>query len=414
MNTNELFAQALPLVSPWTITESRFEGDPKELHLTVAMEEGTRRLPCPKCDCQDCSIHDRRERSWRHLNFWQYKTTLTAQVPRVRCDACGVHQIEVPWAREGSGFTLLFEAMALRLVTDMPLCNAAEIMGEHDTRIWRIVHHYVGKAHAESDWSELKRIAVDETSKKKGHNYVTNFIDLETGALLFMTPGKDSATIGKFVEQLVDYNGSAKSITEIAMDMSPAFRKGATEHLPQAEKVFDRFHVMMLAGEAFDKVRKEVSREAGGLGRGGMWALRGNAERLSEEMRAIRERLVKEHSKLGRAMNLREFLRDLWNYADRELAESHFEHWYSWARRCRLEPFKKLAKTLKKHWDGILAYYENWTTSAAIEAINGKLQLARKRARGYRNFDNFRAISYWIAGDIQVATNLPKPLPQPF
>jgi transposase len=378
------------------------------------MEEGTRRLPCPKCDCQDCSIHDRRERSWRHLNFWQYKTTLTAQVPRVRCDACGVHQVEVPWAREGSGFTLLFEAMALRLVTDMPLCNAAEIMGEHDTRIWRIVHHYVGKAHAESDWRELKRIAVDETSKKKAHNYVTNFIDLETGALLFMTPGKDSATIGKFVEQLVDYNGAAKSITEIAMDMSPAFRKGATEHLPQAEKVFDRFHVMMLTGEAFDKVRKEVSREAGGLGRGGMWALRGNAERLSEEMRAIRERLVKEHSKLGRAMNLREFLRDLWNYADRELAESHFEHWYSWARRCRLEPFKKLAKTLKKHWDGILAYYENWTTSAAIEAINGKLQLARKRARGYRNFDNFRAISYWIAGDIQVATNLPKPLPQPF
>lgn len=124
-------------------------------------------------------------------------------------------------------------------------------------------------------------------------------------------------------------------------------------------------------------------------------------------MRAIRERLVKEHSKLGRAMNLREFLRDLWNYADRDLAESHFEHWYSWARRCRLEPFIKLAKTLKKHWDRILVYYENWTTSAAIEAINGNLQLARKRARRYRNFENFRAISYWIAGDIQIATTAP-------
>lgn len=76
------------------------------------------------------------------------------------------------------------------------------------------------------------------------------------------TPGKDSATIGKFVEQIVDYNGSAKSITEMVMDMSPAFRKGATEHLTQAEKVFDRFHVMMLAGEEFDKGRKEVSRES--------------------------------------------------------------------------------------------------------------------------------------------------------
>jgi len=181
------------------------------------------------------------------------------------------------------------------------------------------------------------------------------------------------------------------------------------ERIPQAEKVFDRFHVMMLAGGAFEVVRKEVASEAGGLGRGGMWALRGNAERLSEAMSEIRNRLVKE-----RAKNLREFLRDLWNYASRDLAELHFESWYSWARRSRLTSFKKLAITLKEHWDGILAYYENWTTSAAIEAINGKLQLARKRARGYRNFENFRAIAYWFAGDLRVATNLPKPLPDLF
>jgi transposase len=171
---------------------------------------------------------------------------------------------------------------------------------------------------------------------------------------------------------------------------------------------------MMLAGEAFEVVRKEVASEAGGLGKGGMWALRGNAERLSEAISEIRNRPVKDHRKLGRAMNLREFLRELWNYASRELAEAHFESWYSWARRCRLGSFKKLSITLKEHWDGILDYYENWTTIAAIEAIKGKLQLARKRARGYCNFENFRAIAYWIAGEIQVATNLPKPLPDKF
>jgi transposase len=179
-------------------------------------------------------------------------------------------------------------------------------------------------------------------------------------------------------------------------------------------KVFDRFHVMMLVGEAFDKVRKELSAEVGGLGRGAMWALRGNEGRLSDAMKELRNNLIKEHGKLGRAMNLREFLRDLWGYATIDLAEAHFKSWYSWARRSRLEPFKKVAKTLKDHWDGILAYYDNWTTSAAIEAINGKLQLARKRARGYRNFESFQAIAYWIAGEIKVATDLPNRLPETF
>jgi transposase len=414
MTTNELFAQALPLVSPWMVAESRFEGKPKKLLLTVELEKGTTRMDCPCCGKQGCLIHDRRQRSWRHLNFWQYETELTARVPRVRCEKCGVHQVKVPWAREGSGFTLLFEAMALKLIGSMSVLEAARIMGEEDTRIWRIVHHYVDTAYEQSDWSEVERIAVDETSRKKGHQYVTNVIDLESGSLLFMTPGKDAETIGKFVSQLVGFHGKAENIKEVAMDMSEAFKSGVSQYLKDAEKVFDRFHVMKLTGEAFDEVRKEVSRENGGFGRDGMWALRGDRERLSESMQELRDDLIKRHRKLARAMDLRELLRDLWNYGDKSMAEEHFDYWYSWARRCRLEPFKKLAKTLKEHWDGILAYYDNWTTSAAIEALNRALQLARKRAFGYRSFKNFRAIAYWIAGDLQPAAQLPEPLPQQF
>jgi len=414
MNTNELFAQALPLISPWIVAESHFEGKPKKLQLTVKLAEGTTRMDCPECGAEGCSIHDRRERTWRHLNFWQYETQLKARVPRVRCNQCGIHQVKVPWAREGSSFTLLFEAMTMELIRVMPVKQAAEIMGEHDTRIWNIVNHYVDEAYGHSDWNEVERIAIDETSRKKGHVYVTNFIDLETGKLLFITPGKDSYTVEHFVAQLTEFQGKAKAITEVALDMSPAFKKGVTDHLPEAQMVLDRFHVMMLAGEAFDKVRKEVARENGGLGRGGMWALRGNEERLSESMVEIRRRLLKEHSKLNRAMNLRECLRDLWIYADRDQAEEHFQWWYQWARRCRLEPFKKLAKTLKDHWEGIVAYFDNYTTSAMIEAINGRLQLARKRAYGYRSFRNFRAIALWIAGDLSPASNLPNPLPEHF
>jgi len=398
---------------PWKVTESRFEGDPKRLSIAVDLEEGTGRLPCPECGSQ-CPIHDRLERRWKHLNFWQYETELSARVPRVKCDKCGVHQVEIPWARSGSGFTLLFEAMTLLLAGQMPVSEAAKMVCEHDTRLWRIIRHYVDKAHGQSDWSKVKRVAVDETSRRKGHRYVTNFVDLDTGRLLFMTEGKDAATVKAFASQLPEHQSKASNIKEVAMDMSKAFQSGVETHLPEALKVFDRYHVMVLAGEAVDAVRKEVAHETGGLERGALWVLRGNAGRLSEEKIAQRKRLCREHGKLGRAVALREFLADTWKYSDRDLGEAHLEAVVSWAARCRMEPFKKLARTLRKHWEGILNYYHHWTTSAVIEAINGKLQLARRCARGYRNLENFKAIAYWIAGDLRPASGLPNPVPQTF
>jgi transposase len=414
MTTEQLFTQALLLDSPWRVEKNSFEGEPKRLVLHLELAPGTRALACPECGAGGCAIHDRRERTWRHLNFWQYQTVIHAKVPRVRCAKCGVHQVEVPWARPGSGFTLLFEAFALELIRHMPVSNAADFVGENDKRIWTIIEHYVEKAYQQSDWKEVERVAIDETSRRKGHTYVTNFVDLDTGRLLFMAEGSDSETVGQFAEQLFEFSGDPAKISEAAIDMSAAYKKGVAEHLPEAKVAFDRFHVAQLAGEAFEKVRKEVSAEAGGLGRGGMWALRGNASRLNEEMGRLREELLRTYDKLKRAMGLREMLANFYRYATVELAEEHFDAWYSWARRCRMESFKKLAKTLREHFDGIKAYYNNFTTSAIIENLNGRLQRARQRAYGYRNFRSFQLISYWIAGGISPATGLSNPLPRPF
>jgi transposase len=325
-----------------------------------------------------------------------------------------VHQVEVSWARPGSGFTLLFEAWALLLVREMAVSEAAETLGIQDTRLWRLLDHYVEKAHASMDWSRLKRVGLDETSRRKGHRYVTCFVDLDSGNLLYLTEGQDAATVAAFTEELVAHQSTPEAITEVAMDMSPAFQSGVEQHLPKARKVFDRYHVMALAGKAVDEVRKEVAREEGGLEKGAMWSLRGNKERLKAEQLEQRERLCQQYSKLGRALSWREFLADAWRYATREAAEEHLESVYSWGRRCRLEPIKKLCATLKRHWEGILDYYRNGTTSAVMEGLNSRLQLARKRARGYRNWKNFRTIAYWIAGGLNPATGLPSPLPQRF
>lgn len=413
MDPNQLFAQALPLPHPWTVTSSALEGKPKKLTLTVDLVEGTKQLPCSCCGGLS-RIHDRRERRWRHLNFWQYETELIAPVPRTDCSECGVHQVEVPWARPGSGFTLLFEAWALLLAREMAVSEAAETLGIQDTRLWRVLTHYVDKAHAIADWSKLVRVGMDETSRRKGHRYVTCFADLDNGNLLYMTEGRDAATVESFAAELIEHQSSPKAIEEVAMDMSPAFQSGVAEHLPGAVKVFDRYHVMALAGKATDDVRREVAREEGGLEKGAMWALRGNKERLKAEQLEQRERLCRDYAKLGRALSWRECLADTWKYTAREEAEAHLDMVYSWGRRCRLEPIKKLCATLKRHWDGILDYYRNSTTSAAMEGLNSRLQLARKRARGYRNWKNFRTIAYWIAGGLNPATGLPNPLPQRF
>lgn len=393
------------------VISSALEGNPKKLTLVVGVNEDSKRLPCPCCG-EESRIHDRRERRWRHLNFWQYETELIAPVPRTNCAKCGVHQVEVPWARPGSGFTLLFEAWALLLVREMPVSEAARTLGIQDTRLWRLLTHYVDKAYAEADWSELERVGVDETSLRKRHCYVTCFADLDNGNLLYMDEGRDAETVASFASELTEHQSTPEAIEEVAMDMSQAFQSGVEQHLPEAKKVFDRYHVMALAGKAFDEVRTEVTREEGGLEKGALWSLRGNKERLKPEQSEQRERLCRQYSKIGRALGWREFLADTWRYATREDAEEHLEAVYSWGRRCRLEPIKKLCATLRRHWDGILDYYGNWTTSAVMEGLNSRLQLARKRARGYRNWRNFRTISYWIAGGLNPGTGLPNPLPQ--
>src|ERR1700747_3470417 len=140
---------------------------------------------CALCG-QKCGIHDTIERRWRHLNFFQYRCELVAKVPRTWCRKDGVHQVQVPWAREGSGFTLMMEALMMLLSAEMPVDAMADLLDEHDTRLWRVLMHYVEQAHAKSDWSTVRRIAVDETSARRGHRYVTNVLDAENSSLLLM------------------------------------------------------------------------------------------------------------------------------------------------------------------------------------------------------------------------------------
>jgi transposase len=189
-------------------------------------------------------VHDTDDKTWRHLDFFQHAAFLHARVPRVKCPTHGVRQIAVAWARPDSGFTLLFEALTMALVAEMPVKAVERIVGEHDTKLWRVLKHYVGLARARRDDSAVSKVGIDETSSRRGHNYISNFVDLEIPRVLYATEGRDSSTVSAFAADPVAHGDDASNITDVCMDMSPAYYVGVVEHLPAAQITYDRYHLV--------------------------------------------------------------------------------------------------------------------------------------------------------------------------
>ena len=176
-----LFSAALGLEEPWEVVDVRFDAERRRLDLRIDFRKGAR-FPCPECGAAGCKVHDAELHTWRHLNFFEHEAYLSTRVPRVDCPEHGVKQVQVPWARGRSDFTLLFEALVMALAKKMPVKAIAGLIGEHDTKIWRIVHHYVDLAVDVQDLSGTERLGIDDTSFRRGQDYVSVFCDLDPGS----------------------------------------------------------------------------------------------------------------------------------------------------------------------------------------------------------------------------------------
>jgi len=201
MYNRQLFTAALGLQSPWEVVRIEFDPQGRRLDLHLDFARGSR-FPCPEGDEARCPVHDTEQKTWRHLDFFQHQAYLHARVPRITCPAHGVHQVKVPWARPESGFTLLFEALLMALVCQMPVRAAAGIVGEHDTRLWRVLHHYVEKARERSSHAGVSQVGIDDTSSRRGQDYVSLFVDIPRPRVLYATPGRDASTVGRFAADL--------------------------------------------------------------------------------------------------------------------------------------------------------------------------------------------------------------------
>ena len=326
---------------------------------------------------------------------------MTARVPRIRCPECGIIKLQsFPWARRESGFTLLFKAMIMAMARSMPVNAIAVIVGEHDTRLWRIIHYYVDRARQQEDYSTVTSVGVDETSCKHGHNYVTLFADLTTSKVLFVTEGKDASTVQRFRDDLVAHRGKPASITDFCSDMSPAFIKGVNENFVNAQLTFDKFHVMQIINTAVDDVRRQEQKERPELRKSRyIWLI--NQQNLTVKQRKRFEELslAKLNLKTAQAYRMRLAFQELFSQPP-ALAESFLNKWYFWATHSRLQPMKEAAYTIKNHWLGILRWFTSRISNGKLEGLNSLVQAAKARARGYRTHRNLITMIYLISGKL--------------
>ncbi len=400
MRDTSLLQLALGIVPAWSVTRSDFDAAARRLDIQIDFAAGSR-FARPSCGAPDCPAHDTDQMSWRHLNFFEHRAYLRARVPRVRCTRCGVKKLSVPWARPDSGFTLLFEALLISLVSAMPVNTVARLVGEHDTRLWRVIHHYVEHARAHVDLSSVRRVAIDETAARRGHNDITLFMDIDQPRELFATDGKDAGTIAGFADDLTAHGGEPDAIPKVCIDMSPGFIKGVADSLPKAAVTFDKFHAVKIVNEAVDQVRR-AERKVHKLLAGTRYIWLRNPANLSERQRATLESLPLRHLKTARAHHIRLAFQELYEQPTTRDGAAYLKRWYFWATHSRLPPIIEAARTVKRHWEGILRWFDSRIANGLIEGINSLVQAAKAKARGYRSIRNLTAIVYLLTGKLDL------------
>jgi transposase len=403
-----LFERSMGLDDAWEVTGTWFEeveGGSDELHVRVARRRG-RAVPCPECG-RRCGVHDTRERTWRHLDIWQFRTYVHCAVPRTDCPEHGVRTVLMPWeVRPNSHFTALFEAQVLAACMRGSTVKAvAESLGEDDRRLWDMLRRAVGQAREAADYSGVRRVGVDETSRAKGHTYISTMLDLDGRRCVAVTDGNDRGAVGRMCEQLEAHGGDRTAIVEVTRDMGRAFSSAVTREMPQATQTIDRFHVMQLLAKATDAVRCDERRESdekrAALSRTKyVWLKR--EENLTEWQRETRERLApnRSHLRTARACQMTEAMRDVYSCATAGEAGPELDRLVSWMAHSNVAEMRVVAKTLRLNREGILNYFGARLTNAYLEGANSLIQSIKKAARGFRNVEYFKTFIFLRLGGL--------------
>jgi len=400
--TDKLFEAALGVSPPWQVTGADFDLAAKTLTIRVDFIAGSR-FALAGVEGQH-PVHDTVAKRYRHLNFFQHECFLEVRVPRVKLPDGSVRQVDPPWAGKLSGFTLLFEALVLLLCQQMTFAAAARLVGVSRHRVAALCERYVELALAQTDLSAVRELAIDETSRARGHDYITLAADATERRVIAVAEGRGADSIAQLTTELQSRHCPAEQITSVSIDMSPAFIRGCAEHLPNARVTFDKFHVIGHANAAVDRMRRIEQRSDKSL-KGMRWSLLKNRASLKPEAAADLDALIARMAtvRTARAWVYKEQLREILARKQINVARDMLKHWCTCVTRSKVEPMKEVAAMVRRHLEGIVAWAQTRQTNGFLEALNGLFQSAKRRARGFTRFTTIRTVIFLIAGKLDFA-----------
>lgn len=397
--TEKLFESALGIEAPWYVAEARFDAPARTLTIRIDFRAGSR-FGVPGLDGEH-PVHDTVNKRYRHLNFFQHECYLEARVPRVKLPDGRVRQIEPPWAGKLSGFTLLFEALVMTLCQQMSFAGAARLVGESRHRVAAICERYVELALEEADYSEVRTLAIDETSRARGHDYITLAADAAQRRVVAVAEGRGIDTLRELTAELARHGCEPAQVNSVSIDMSPAFIRGCAEYLPNARITFDKFHVVWHASTAVDRMRRIEQRTEKSL-KGMRWSLLKDRSRLSPAAAADLDALIARMTtvRTARAWAYKEQLREILDRKQINVVRAMLLHWCTRVMRSKVQPMKDVAVIVRKHLEGIVAWAQTRQTNGFLEALNGLFQAAKRRARGFSRMSTIRTVIFLIAGKL--------------
>jgi transposase len=403
MKMEDLFKIALGLQDPWLVERAELldQQGTRQLHLQIGHKPGAKFF----YEGEQYAVYDHQERTWRHLNFFEHECYLHARVPRVRTRSGQVLLVDVPWASPGSSFTLLFEAYAALLVEGgMPCTKAGDYMGISGKSIWTIIRRMVSTALSEQPLEDVNQLGIDETSSKKGHHYLTVLTDMDRRKVVGVGQGKDQNALKDALVDMEIRGARSDNVELITMDMSTSYIAGVSRWMPDAEIVFDRFHLEQGMNKVVDEVRKEEAKKYIELKMTKYLWLK-NEARLSQAQHSKLSVLENSYPTLGAAYRLKEQFKEVLNDAYFTSKLKGINQWMKMAWKSGIDQVQRFVNMLAEHWYGIKTYFEYCVTNGFAERVNLKIQEIKRIARGYRNPHNFILMIYFHLGKLDL--NLP-------
>jgi transposase len=381
MRDIDVFSRLLNVRHPWKVEDVSVAPERRRLDIRLAHRRNAT-FTCSECG-RRCPTYDHLpSRSWRHLDHGDCLTLLHARLPRVACPGHGVRQVHIPWAVPGSRLTIPFERHAIDVLLETDILGGCRLLRLRWHQAWNIMERAVARGQRAKRPRIIARLGVDEKAVAKRHRYVTLVNDLDRGTVEYIGDDRKKASLDAFyqslsVEQLA-------GIEAVAMDMWEPYIESTVAHVPDGKSkiVFDRYHIMLHMNDAVDRVRKSEQRRLQARGddvlKGTKYLWLFAAEDVpasrAEAFAALRARPLE----TGRAWELKEALRRLWDYRRGGWARRYWRRWYFRATHSRLAPVTRAARTIQGHVDNVFTYFDHRITNALSEGLNSKIQTIKK------------------------------------